>query len=303
MYRRKSALPKYEPPPYMRQQAQQRRVIQQRAAYSHPNSPHPSQLTPDHGFAGGGQAVDKISLGAAGGFPPYRDDQQPPPHGMSHMKRYGPHGSQLLHMGSSSMLADPNYQGEKGGILKKPPYGTLDPMEENAAMDRMNHMDRISTSSQNQLAMGGAGSGIPHDARSLSEVERTLKSLNGYHEGILEALRTVANADQPGATGTMRSHRGSNASGASGFAPLHQRHSSATSLNDELRKQMAVAAAAAQQAAVAPPPPPPPHDYGRDYNRGAADLAASADLIAAMAATLKRSSREKLEPSSAPQVR
>ena len=53
-YRRKSALPKYEPP-YMK-----RRMMK---GYSHPNSPHPSQhLTPDHTFDDG----SKLSLG---GFP------------------------------------------------------------------------------------------------------------------------------------------------------------------------------------------------------------------------------------------
>lgn len=109
------------------------------------------------------------------------------------MKRMPNHGSQL-HMGSSSMLADPNYQGgsrnfffnykkngsasihllfpqaEKGGILKKPgpPYGPLDVssiekekwLEENAErLSRLDRMDRISTSSQNQLVGLGGGEG------------------------------------------------------------------------------------------------------------------------------------------------
>ena len=152
-------------------------------------------------------------------------------------------------------------------------------------------MDRISTSSQNQL-VGEGGRSIPHDARSLSEVERTLKSLNGYHENILEALRTAATA------ANTSSHRGSNASsgvphtpgggaaGAAGGFGVHR--SSTTSLTDELRKQMAAAATAAAMAS---------NDSYLDYGgRGrGADLAASAELVAAMAATLKRSSREKLD--------
>lgn len=57
--RRKSALPKYDPPYAKRQMLK---------GYSHPNSPHPSQhLTPDHTFEDGGKLT-----GLGGGFPPYR---------------------------------------------------------------------------------------------------------------------------------------------------------------------------------------------------------------------------------------
>ena len=64
--RRKSALPKYDPPYAKRQMLK---------GYSHPNSPHPSQhLTPDHTFEDAGKLGGLVSgkLGGLGNFPPYR---------------------------------------------------------------------------------------------------------------------------------------------------------------------------------------------------------------------------------------
>lgn len=46
--------------------------------------------------------------------------------------------------------------------------------------------------SDNQDIMSQAGSHAERNSDALTEVERTLKSLNGYHEDILEALQTVS---------------------------------------------------------------------------------------------------------------
>ncbi|KAI5710018.1 hypothetical protein M8J75_005048 [Diaphorina citri] len=79
---------------------------------------------------------------------------------------------------------------EKGILKKACPYGgagvgLLDPCPK----DKWSDSPQSETLSQcdNPLTGGGGGGG-----ETISEVERTLKSLNGYHEDILEALRNAA---------------------------------------------------------------------------------------------------------------
>jgi hypothetical protein len=60
LFRRKSALPKYDPPGYAKRQMMK--------GYSQHNSPHPSQhhITPDHTF----EDVNKMGLGPGQPGPP-----------------------------------------------------------------------------------------------------------------------------------------------------------------------------------------------------------------------------------------
>ncbi|PSN30166.1 hypothetical protein C0J52_26155 [Blattella germanica] len=79
---------------------------------------------------------------------------------------------------------------EKGILKKSGPYGTVmgDVCKEKWSEDSQSDNQEILSQSDNNLGpdmMTGGGGAI-------SEVERTLKSLNGYHEDILEALRNAA---------------------------------------------------------------------------------------------------------------
>lgn len=73
------------------------------------------------------------------------------------------------------------------GILKKHGFGLMlgDDSKEKWSED---------TQSDNLELIAQQESNIPSGSNAVSDVERTLKSLNGYHEDILEALRNAASS-------------------------------------------------------------------------------------------------------------
>nr|CAD7403273.1 unnamed protein product [Timema cristinae] len=81
---------------------------------------------------------------------------------------------------------------EKGILKKSGPYGTVMgdvcPGKEKWSEDSQSDNQEILSQSDNNLGPDMMGGGVG----AISEVERTLKSLNGYHEDILEALRNAA---------------------------------------------------------------------------------------------------------------
>lgn len=239
-------------------------------------------------------------------------------HGMQHMKPIGTPG-RPNHQGhgSSTMLADSGYGptgnnasfyyyisqkstrpspcldfffAEKSGILKKPgPYGSMEVssmekekwLEENAdRLSRMERLDRLSMSSQNQLNV--------QQVQQQQSAQDAMKSVNGYHESLIEALRNAAAA-------ANSSQRGSNSSNSFGLGvggPSTHR-SSAASLTEDLRKTLADSYF--EYGASLGLVPGPSGPMGAAPSTAAVVAAAAAAAAAAKQHQMKVSSREKLD--------
>lgn len=91
-------------------------------------------------------------------------------------------GEELLDETSAFIELSPN------NLSKVPEKGIL---KRAIRSDKEKWSDEASQS-DNQEIMSQAGSHVERNSDALTEVERTLKSLNGYHEDILEALQTVS---------------------------------------------------------------------------------------------------------------
>lgn len=85
---------------------------------------------------------------------------------------------------------------EKGILKKHPGYGLVlaDQCKDKWGEDQSDNME-LMTQHETILGNPSVGGGV-------SDVERTLKSLNGYHEDILEALRSAASKHGTGAANT-----------------------------------------------------------------------------------------------------
>jgi len=156
--------------------------------------PHYPPLPCDNDIPGQGKMMTYTPT------PTYRSVEE---HGMKRMNHGGSLGSQhqlQAGLGSNQQILGSGqnlmgeYGGQEKGILKKPGPAGYCP-----AMDKDRWEDRLSSSSQNNLVNLSSGQQLPDrpDSRvsrrtEISDVERTLKSLNGYHEDILEALRDAA---------------------------------------------------------------------------------------------------------------